>query len=104
MKMRSSEAERARVEAGRGKPRPYKGLKGGVAIREIDARARRLERSRRHREKRLTRRDGRDRTLTLPFNLRYLPGRVTAAPRPNARVRAAFPLLTPISMYPLEPT
>jgi hypothetical protein len=88
MKMRSSEAERARVEAGRGKPRPYKGLKA-------DAAARRLERS--------TRRDGRDRTLTLPFNLRYLPGRVTAAPRPNARVRAALPLLTPISMYPLDP-
>jgi hypothetical protein len=25
-------------------------------------------------------------------------------PRPNPSVRAAFPLFTPISIYPLEPT
>jgi hypothetical protein len=63
-----------------------------TAIREIDATEPRSERR------------GGTATLTLPFrNSRYLPGRVTAAPRPNARVRAALPLLTPISMYPLDP-
>ena len=30
--------------------------------------------------------------------------RTTAVPRPNPSVRAAFPLFTPISIYPLEPT
>jgi hypothetical protein len=38
MKMRSSEAERARVEAGRGKPRPYKGLKADAAARRLENR------------------------------------------------------------------
>ena len=30
--------------------------------------------------------------------------RMTAAPRPRLSVRAAFPLFTPISRYPLDPT
>jgi hypothetical protein len=34
----------------------------------------------------------------------YLLWRITGVPRPMARARAAFPLLTAISTYPLDPT